>query len=571
MSPSTAVHRVVPVPLRGLLAACAAFVALAVAPAAHAVVYVDGSGEPAFTNTTTNTQWVSWQGSTAYATYKLEFDYYNGATFAGVTTMPVGANSTGSTWVNWGANTLVEGNTYGICAYGRYTIDGSIGSRDSGSCYHADQVGKRASTTIDRTKPSIGVKIDGGAAWSRTAKLTYHIDYSDNLAFPFPANFICRDVGSDPAQACANQTHEINDACSVPLGGMKKTTYFTCDEDLSVHNVGDGPVTLCVVSADAAIPDNPSSSNQARRADQANLSNRTCDSITLDRTAPTLAVGASATTVTVGDLVTFAPQASDATSGLAGTYAWSWGDNTPDGTGSSASHTFTAPGTYQVAVRTSDNAGNERVATQVITVNARPAGGAGTVDAGKGTGTATGAGTGTGARATVGGNATVTAAPTVQEVSKAAGGGGVQETALPGLEIAAPKRVKASSHARTLALALTAGTPGSAKIALTRGGRIHASGTVAVAESGTLGYRLKLPRRLPAGTYQLKVTWKPAGATAASTTTLKVTIVGKRSRAARAKAASRAPLVDAGGAPAAVPVGEMPTVSADRTVRLPLR
>ena len=33
----------------------------------------------------------------------------------------------------------------------------------------------------------------------------------------------------------------------------------------------DGPVWACVIAADAAIPDNPSSANQAQSADKANL------------------------------------------------------------------------------------------------------------------------------------------------------------------------------------------------------------------------------------------------------------------------------------------------------------
>jgi hypothetical protein len=37
--------------------------ALTIAPAAGAVVYVEGTGEPSFTNSTTNTQWVKWQGT----------------------------------------------------------------------------------------------------------------------------------------------------------------------------------------------------------------------------------------------------------------------------------------------------------------------------------------------------------------------------------------------------------------------------------------------------------------------------------------------------------------------------
>ena len=523
------------------LVTLAVVAAVVAAGPAGAVVSVEGTGEPAFTRSTTNTQWVSWKGSPSYETYRLEFDRHVGASPAGTeTTGNLPPNGEGTTWVNWGGvlGTLAEGTTYGICTYGRYTI-GGVGARDTGSC--ADPSGKRASTTIDLTKPSIAVAIDGGQPWSRTAKLAYRIDYSDNLAFPFPANFVCRDVGTDPAQACAGTTHEFNAACSVPVGGMKKTTHFTCTEDLSTQGA-DGPVTFCVVSADAAVPDNPNSSNQSGSAAQANLSARTCDSITLDRTAPAVSVQTGATTVVAGDPVNFSAQASDATSGLAGHYAWSWGDSTPDGAGVAASHTFAAPGTYEVRLRTTDNAGNEATATKVVTVTARPAGGGDT------------------------------ATPPAQGPTASAPVGGGGAPLGRGLEVAAPKRLKATRRP-TLALALIAQTPGRAQVALLRAGRVHATGAVVVRRAGTVGYRLKVPRRLRTGAYVLKVSWSPAGATTAQTTSLKLEVVSARSarrRPAAARAAVRTPLVSAAGAPRAVPDGRAPAGPSSRAVRLPL-
>src|SRR4029078_6962183 len=98
----------------------------------------------------------------------------------------------------------------------------------------------------------------------------------------------------------------------------------------------------------ASIPDNPSSANQSQSAEKANLSAAACDGVVLDRTAPAAAIAASATSVHVGDLVTFDTQASDATSGLAPRSDWTWGDNTAPGSGASATHTFTQAGTYAV-------------------------------------------------------------------------------------------------------------------------------------------------------------------------------------------------------------------------------
>jgi PKD repeat protein len=522
-----------------LLAACALVAALTIAPAAGAVVYVEGTGEPAFTNSTSNTEWVRWQGSSAYDQYRLEFDYYDNSQLVKTETTPnVTPNGSGTVWANWSGivSPLLEGHMYAICGYGRYWI-GGVGARDTGSCFDADQTGRRASTTIDRTKPTIAVSIDHGAAFSRTAKLNYQIDYSDNLAFPFPANFICRDIGSSPDQACMSSQLSYNAACSVPLGGMKKDTYFNCDEDLSSANVGDVPVTLCVKSADASIPDNPSSSDQSQSASKANLSNMVCDSITIDRTAPSLAIDATATSVTVGDLVAFTAQASDATSGVSGAYAWTFGDNTSPGAGGSVSHTFTAPGTYEVSAVTTDNAGNETAAKKVITVNARPTIG----NPGGGGGSGSG----------------VTPAPPKVE-------GPSQSTDVGRLDVVAPKRVKLTSKTKTLAVALTADVPGRASLALVRAGRIAAQGTVTIAGAGTVGYKLKLPKKLKAGLYQLKITF------AGRTKTIKITFTGPAKKR-KARAAVSVPLVDAASAPTGLPTGAMPGAPRTRSVNFPVR
>ena len=531
-----------------LLAAAAGLALLTVTPPAGAVVYVKGTGEPAFTNTTTNTQFVEWQGSSAYEKYQLEFDYYDNNVLKTTLTSPVSANGSGSLWADWQGvvNTLQEGHTYGICAYGRYWI-GGVGSRDTGSCFHADQTGKRAATTIDRTKPAITVTIDGGAAYSRTAKLTYNVDYTDNLAFPFPANFLCRDIGADPATACASSQLQYNEACSVPLGGMKKVTYFNCNEDLSSANVGDVPVTLCVKAADAAIPDNPYSDDQSRSASTANLSDLSCDSIQIDRTPPQATIVVAAESVTVGDPVSVSAQASDATSGLDGAYAWSWGDNTGGGAGQSAAHTYTAAGTYQVAVVTKDKAGNETTATRTIVVNPRKTG---TDDNGGGT---------------------TTAPTTVKQVSQSAGGGPTHTTDVGGLDVLAPKRVKLGRKARTLAIALTAEVPGRASLALVRGGRIHAQGSTVIAAPGTVGSKLRLPKKLKTGAYQLKISFQPQGAAKATSKTIKLTVEAAKKRKVAAKASARvAPRLDAASAPVAVPTGEMPAMPKSRNVRLPL-
>ncbi len=98
----------------------------------------------------------------------------------------------------------------------------------------------------------------------------------------------------------------------------------------------------CVRAADAAIPDNPSSSNQSASADKANLSDPACDGVVLDRTAPEVSISGPAT-ARVGDLVAFGVQAADATSGLTSEYEWAWGDDTAAGSGEAPRHTFLQP------------------------------------------------------------------------------------------------------------------------------------------------------------------------------------------------------------------------------------
>ena len=99
----------------------------------------------------------------------------------------------------------------------------------------------------------------------------------------------------------------------------------------------------CVIAADAAIPDNPNGPNQSQTAEKANLSDAKCDSVLLDRKAPSVSI-AGAASAKVGELVSFGAQASDATSGVVGAFEWSFGDNTGAGPGESVNHTFTRPG-----------------------------------------------------------------------------------------------------------------------------------------------------------------------------------------------------------------------------------
>ncbi|UUY04938.1 hypothetical protein LRS13_05255 [Svornostia abyssi] len=135
--------------------------ALLAPAAADAEVVVKGTGEPAFTNSANNTQWVEWSNN---GPYRVEFNHHvNGGT--AVVDGPYNVASTGSTSVNWSgirgvSVPLAEGSTYMICGFGRWYDGVGMWFPDfSTACGDADRRGLRASTTIDRTAPTIGVAL----------------------------------------------------------------------------------------------------------------------------------------------------------------------------------------------------------------------------------------------------------------------------------------------------------------------------------------------------------------------------------------------------------------------------
>ena len=138
-----------------------------------------------------------------------------------------------------------------------------------------------------------------------------------------------------------------NASCSVP-GGAGKSTTFNCTADYG--DIADGDVWACVIAADASIPDNPSGPNQTATADKANLSNASCDSVVVDRTPPVAAINTAATTVKVGDLLTFQGSATDATSGLTGPGEWTFGDSDAIPSGDTVTHIYEQPGTYELTL-----------------------------------------------------------------------------------------------------------------------------------------------------------------------------------------------------------------------------
>src|SRR3954469_5155174 len=396
---------------------------------ASAAVQPAGTGEPLYTNSAQNSQWFEWPASAGIGSYKVQYSYYeNNALVANPTVNP-SPNGASNVWANWsGVKTLQHGGQYGVCAQGSYTFpnDSMWISDGPNSCSMGTMLGRRAYTTIDHSKPSTSVALAGGAAATKDAKVAIQVNFADDVAGPFPANFMCFQFGgtSNVCDSNAGFIYGYTSACSVPGGGGKSTT-FTCTADFGSGDKPalDGPVWACVIAADAAIPDNPSGPNQSQSAEKANLSDAKCDGVLLDRTAPAVSITAPAT-AKVGDLVSFGAQASDATSGVAGSFDWSFGDSTGGATGESVNHTFMAPGTYEVKVKTTDGAGNQGTATKVITVSAA---GGGSPGGGGSTGGGTGGSSGGGSTGgSTGGSS--------------AGGQGGSSAAV---EVSAPRKLKA--------------------------------------------------------------------------------------------------------------------------------
>jgi hypothetical protein len=292
--------------MRRIAILCLGMVAFAAGPAS-AQVQPAGTGEPAFTNSAQNTQFFEWPATTGIGAYRVRYDFYenNAAKAPATVNVPLGA---GKSWANWsGVAPLQHGGQYGVCAQGQYTFpnDSLWISDGPNSCSMGTMLGRRAYTTIDRSKPTAALTLAGGAAFVKNAKVPLRIDFADDVAGPFPANFICFQVGGGPQNLCdanAGLIFGYNANCSVPAGAGKSTT-FTCTADYGA--IADGSVWACVRAADASIPDNPNDANQSQPANKANLSDPSCDGVVLDRTAPTAAINVGATAVKAGDLVSF--------------------------------------------------------------------------------------------------------------------------------------------------------------------------------------------------------------------------------------------------------------------------
>ena len=346
---------------------CAAFMA----GPASAQVQPAGTGEPLYTNSTQNTQWLEWPATSGIDAYRVRYDYYeNNALVANPTQSPA-PNGATNVWANWsGVRTLQHGGQYGICAQGqfRFPNDSLWISDGPNSCSMGTTLGRRAYTTIDRSKPTAAMQLAGGRGVRQ-----HHEPRAEGRLRRRCRRAVPRELPLLPGRrrtaACATPSkgaiYGYNASCSIP-GGAGKSTTFNCTADYG--NIVDGDVWACVIAADASIPDNPNGPNQTATADKANLSTASCDSVVVDRTPPVAAINTAATTVKVGDLLTFQGSATDATSGLTGPGEWTFGDSDAIPSGDTMTHIYEQPGTYELTYTVRDAAGNSTTVRKTITV-----------------------------------------------------------------------------------------------------------------------------------------------------------------------------------------------------------
>jgi hypothetical protein len=454
---------------------CSMLTALAAAGPAAADVTVEGTGEPAYTNSTNNTQWIRWQQPSGTDAYRLHARYYKNNVQVSEVTWSVNT-PTGTAWLDWsGVATLDHGGQYGICVTGEYSFpnDSMYFPDGANSCTNGTNEGKRTYTTIDRSKPNASMTGAGGADFTKQNTIPVSIGFQDDVAGPNPANFVCVQAGPGP---CSGQ-HQYRAECSVP-GSPGKSTTFSCGVD--APELPDGPVTVCAIAADAAVPNNPSSANQTGSASQANLSSSACDTVVLDRQGPSLALNASKTVVQTGEQVALSADASDSGSGMdPTTLSWDFGDGRAPTTGGSVIRSFDQPGTHVVTFRARDKAGNESSVQKAITVEAPASGG-----------------------------------------TPPSGGGPLPAVQTAAIQVTVPKSVRIGK-VKQLVLGAHAEQAGELTLRLVRGERVYSRLTVGLSPGDTK-QRLRLPKGLKAGAYAVKIKFKPAGSSWSTASTKKV-------------------------------------------------
>ncbi|HWI74084.1 MAG TPA: hypothetical protein VNT55_19140 [Baekduia sp.] len=185
------------------LVASACVLGMAAGPA-PASASIQAYNEPLYTKTAANDaffwHWVAVNGTdesanTNYTYYLCFFTYRDNVTVEssnGTTGGPGSSNCTGSLrsgpspssgdfgGTPFTTNTVLDdGHTYQMCASAFYRWPYLPWKLDAAS------IGNCAATTIDRTKPAIGVSVDGTANYTNNPVLQVQIDYQDATSPPW--------------------------------------------------------------------------------------------------------------------------------------------------------------------------------------------------------------------------------------------------------------------------------------------------------------------------------------------------------------------------------------------------
>ena len=205
---------------------------------------------------------------------------------------------------------------------------------------------------VDATAPTGTLTIDGGTAYTTDLDLDLAHTATDPIVAGPASGMAWLEVSQGCKFTCES---EGADECPQP---------FAAATVLRLADGEDGERTVQVRYRDAAVPYAPD--------DGAPTGNSVLvtDTIVLDRVAPEVALGfPTRRTVRAGIPVTYSVSGiSDATSGVdPASVTWHFGvPGVPSG--SSVSHTYALPGTYQGSVEVPDRAGNVSVRTFTVTV-----------------------------------------------------------------------------------------------------------------------------------------------------------------------------------------------------------
>ena len=205
--------------------------------------------------------------------------------------------------------------------------------------------------------------------------------------------------------------------------------------------------------------------------------------------------------------MTFSASGSDGLSGIAGPFAWDFGDNTPSKQGANITHTYGDPGTYHVTLTGHDGAGNEGSAEVDVVVKRKRW-----------------------HRRRRHGHPKP---PDKNESAERT----APRSSLGSLKVVAPKKYKLGKNPNPILLTLIASSPGAFQAALTKGSKTVSKGSGVIAKAGTFGFKLTLPKHLTLGTYKLRLTFVPDGTTTGATKTISIKFF--RPRAKQPAAGSR--------------------------------